>query len=149
MSTVHWKRMALGGVLLLAGAVQAQGQAAPQPLRLGDPGRWDYQNSCANCHGVAGRGDGPVVPFLVARPTDLTQLTKRNGGVFPKDRVTAMIDGRGTPDIGLHGTREMPIWGNTFVERMKQSGGTDAQAEQSALRRIDDLVDHLLRMQRK
>lgn len=149
MSTLRRKWMVLGAGLLLTGAVQAQGQGEMQRLRLGDPGRWDYQNSCASCHGVAGKGDGPVVRYLVSQPTDLTQMAKRNGGVFPKDRVAAMIDGRGTPDIGPHGTREMPIWGSTFADRMKQSGGSDAQAEHSAQRRIDDLVDHLLRMQQK
>lgn len=149
MGTLLRKWMVLGGVLLLAGVAQAQGPGETQRLRLGDPGRWDYENSCASCHGVAGRGDGPLVRYLVSLPSDLSLLAKRNGGVFPKDRVASMIDGRGTADIGPHGTREMPIWGSTFSDRVKLTGGTDAQAEQAAQRRIDDLVDHLLRLQQK
>lgn len=145
MGTLVRKWMVAGGVLLLTGAAQAQGMGQ----RLGDPGRWDYQNSCASCHGATGRGDGPLVRHLVALPSDLTVLAKRHGGAFPRDRVAAMIDGRGTADIGPHGTREMPIWGSTYANRVKQVGGTDAQAEQAAQRRIDDLIDHLVRLQQK
>ncbi|HAX21729.1 MAG TPA: hypothetical protein DCY64_15810 [Hydrogenophaga sp.] len=145
MGTLTWKWMVAGGVLWLAGSAQAQ---APTQ-RPGDPGRWDFENSCASCHGEAGRGDGPLAPHLVARPSDLTRLAQRNGGVFPKDRVAAMIDGRGTADIGLHGTREMPAWGRVYFDRVKKVGGTEEQAERAAQRRIDDLIDHLERMQRK
>jgi len=41
---------------------------------------------------------------------DLTSIAKRNGGVFPVDRVMMNIDGRAMPRA--HGTSEMPIWGN-------------------------------------
>jgi mono/diheme cytochrome c family protein len=145
MDTLAWKWVVAGGVLWLAGSAHAQVSAQ----RPGDPGLWDYQNSCASCHGVAGRGDGPLAPFLVARPSDLTLLARRHGGVLPKDRVAAMIDGRGTADIGSHGTREMPVWGSVYFDRVKKVGGTDEQAERAAQRRIDDLIDHLERMQRK
>jgi len=140
-----WKKVVAAGVVGLTGAAQAQvpGQ------HLDDPGRWDFENSCASCHGVTGRGNGPLAPYLVARPSDLTRLAKRNGGVLPKDRVAAMIDGRGTADIGAHGTREMPVWGSVYFNRLKKAGGTDEQAERAAQRRIDDLLDHLGRMQRK
>ena len=43
-----------------------------------DPGRWDYQNSCASCHGAMGRGDGPMVRYLVTPPSDLSRLAQRN-----------------------------------------------------------------------
>ena len=145
MDTLAWKWMVAGGVLWLAASAHAQ----VPTQRLGDPGRWDYQNSCASCHGVAGRGDGPLVPFLVTRPSDLTLLAGRHGGVFPKERVAAMIDGRGAADIGTHGTREMPAWGRVYFDRVKKVGGTEEQAERAAQRRIDDLIDHLERMQRK
>lgn len=147
MDSVFFRGMAAAVVLLVAGTAMAQGQG--ETLRPGDPGRWDYQNNCASCHGMSGRGDGPLVRYLKVQPTDLTQLSKRNGGAFPKERVTAMIDGRASADIGPHGTREMPVWGSVFNDRMKQYGGSDVQAEQSSRRRIDDLVDHLLRMQVK
>jgi mono/diheme cytochrome c family protein len=111
------------------------------------PGRWDYQNSCASCHGASGRGDGPLVRHLVTPPTDLSRLAQRNGGVFPRDRLIGLIDGRASTEIGPHGSREMPVWGNTYVERFTQAGGSPQLAEDAARRRILDLVDHLERLQ--
>ncbi|QHE75039.1 c-type cytochrome [Hydrogenophaga sp. PBL-H3] len=124
-------------------ALMASAQAQP---RAG-PGRWDYQNSCASCHGASGRGDGPLTRYLVTPPTDLSRLAQRNGGVFPRERLVALIDGRGSTDIGPHGSREMPVWGNTYVERFTQAGGNPQLAEDAARRRILDLVNHLERLQ--
>lgn len=118
-------------------------QAQPR----GGPGRWDYQNSCASCHGTSGRGDGPLVRYLVTPPTDLSRLAQRNGGVFPRDRLVTLIDGRSSTAIGPHGSREMPVWGNTYVERFTQAGGNPQVAEDAARLRILDLVNHLERLQ--
>lgn len=128
--------------LLIAVAV-----SSAQAHRLGDPGRWDYQNSCASCHGASGRGDGPLLRYLVTPPTDLSLLARRNGGVFPRERLVAVIDGRASTDIGPHGSREMPVWGSRYVERFTQAGGSPKLAEGAAHRRIRDLVDHLERLQ--
>lgn len=78
-----------------------------------DVGQTEYQSSCAACHGVNAKGDGPVSKELKTRPADLTVLAKNNNGVFPYDTVYQMIDGRNTT-VGSHGTREMPIWGYRF-----------------------------------
>ncbi len=68
-----------------------------------------YLSSCASCHGIDGKGDGPVSKQLKVAPTDLTVLAKKNGGVFPVSAVYEVIDGRKV--IAAHGTREMPVWG--------------------------------------
>ncbi len=78
-----------------------------------DVGRAEYQSSCAACHGVDGKGDGPVSKELKTPPADLTVLAKNNNGVFPYDMVYQVIDGRNST-IASHGTREMPIWGYRF-----------------------------------
>ena len=77
-------------------------------------GEFEYLNSCAQCHGVSGMGDGPVAQHLTQSPADLTVLTTDNGGVFPVKRMYDVIEG--TADIGVHG-REMPLWGNRYRER--------------------------------
>ncbi len=43
-----------------------------------------YQANCARCHGVTGRGDGPVAPELPLRPADLHQHVPlhRDGQLF-------------------------------------------------------------------
>lgn len=46
-------------------------------------GEGEYLNSCAACHGLHGKGDGPLVDFLNKTPADLTLLSKKNGGEYP------------------------------------------------------------------
>jgi len=76
-------------------------------------GKIQYQSSCAACHGIDAKGDGPVSTALKTRPADLTVLAKNNNGVFPYDIVYQVIDGRNST-IPSHDTREMPVWGYQF-----------------------------------
>ena len=78
-----------------------------------DVGKTEYQSSCAACHGIDAKGNGPVSKELKTPPTDLTVLSKNNNGVFPYDMVYQVIDGRNST-VRSHGTREMPIWGFRF-----------------------------------
>jgi mono/diheme cytochrome c family protein len=68
-----------------------------------------YRLGCAVCHGLDGKGKGPLSGQLKIAPADLTVLAKNNHGVFPISSVYEIIDGRKV--IAAHGTREMPIWG--------------------------------------
>jgi mono/diheme cytochrome c family protein len=77
-----------------------------------DLGKNEYLRSCASCHGETGKGDGPVAKSLPKPPGDLTKLSKNNNGVFPISRVYDVIDGR--MQVIMHGTREMPVWGDVF-----------------------------------
>lgn len=83
-----------------------------------DFGEREYRSSCAVCHGVSGKGDGPYKPFQTKSPSDLTTLAKANKGVFPFQRVYEIIDGRQA--IAAHGPREMPVWGARY---MAEAGG--------------------------
>jgi mono/diheme cytochrome c family protein len=50
-------------------------------------GREIYLFACAQCHGVAGRGDGPQAPALMTRPADLASARVRSqsdGALFWK-----------------------------------------------------------------
>ncbi len=78
-----------------------------------DIGKTQYLLSCAACHGMDAKGDGPVSKELKTPPADLTVLAKNNNGVFPYDMVYQVVDGRNST-IASHGTREMPIWGYRF-----------------------------------
>jgi mono/diheme cytochrome c family protein len=71
-----------------------------------------YRSYCASCHGVEGRGKGPVAPSLVVAPADLTRLAEKYGDPLPLDRLAEFIDGR--KEITAHGPREMPVWGEEF-----------------------------------
>jgi len=74
----------------------------------------EFRISCASCHGVDGRGNGPIAKFLTPKPSDLTLLAKRNGGEYPFLKIFLMIDGR--EDVAAHGDRAMPVWGNRYSE---------------------------------
>lgn len=80
-----------------------------------DIGKREFDSSCATCHGVSGKGDGPMAGYLSGRLPDLTALSKRNNGVFPFARVYDTIDGTG-PMKG-HGSQEMPVWGSRYMEK--------------------------------
>ncbi|MDE3079263.1 MAG: cytochrome c [Paracoccaceae bacterium] len=72
-------------------------------------GQFEYLNSCAQCHGAAGKGDGPLAAALKAGAPDLTQLQKAKGGVFPVSRVYQIINGG--VQVPGHGKPEMLAWG--------------------------------------
>jgi hypothetical protein len=52
-----------------------------------DIGRSLYQSSCGICHGIDGKGKGPLSEQLKVAPTDLTVLAKNNNGVFPVSAI--------------------------------------------------------------
>jgi len=77
-------------------------------------GRQMYVSYCAPCHGLDGRGQGPVAPALKRQPTNLALLSKNNGGKFPASHVVSILQfGSANP---AHGTAEMPVWGHRFAE---------------------------------
>ena len=90
-------------------------------------GSEEYRISCLSCHGVGGRGNGPMAQFLKVEPSNLTQIAKKNEGVFPLDKVYRTIDGR--HGVTGHGDRDMPIWGARYLkedmERYGSFGGED------------------------
>jgi mono/diheme cytochrome c family protein len=77
-------------------------------------GKLSYDLYCVSCHGLDGRGDGPVASELITKPFDLTTLSSRYDGVYPSTEVFDYIDGR--KNVAAHGTRMMPVWGNIWSE---------------------------------
>ena len=102
MTTCTWLNVGQVGQVGYAGAEQTE------------LGATLYQVACTACHGSSGTGDGPMRQELRIPPSDLTQLSRQNKGVFPEEKVAAFIDGR--QEAKGHGTREMPIWGKLFEE---------------------------------
>ena len=77
-------------------------------------GQKEFQQRCAVCHGVEGKGDGPYSFALIFKPSDLTKLNVANNGQFPFIETYLVIDGRDM--IKYHGTRLMPIWGERYSQ---------------------------------
>lgn len=101
-----------------------------------------YRRFCASCHGIEGRGDGPVAASLRAEVPDLTRTATRAVGADQRDRIGRIIDGRYI--IGAHGTRIMPVWGEDLARL--EIGNPDA--ERSAQTIIARLADYVLSLQR-
>ncbi|MEN9888046.1 MAG: hypothetical protein RL559_83 [Pseudomonadota bacterium] len=117
------------------------------PLTATERGKTEYLHQCASCHGAAATGEGPLRPFLVKPPSDLTTLAQRHGGTFPQQQVRETIDGRGLQAPGPHGTREMPVWGQRFRQEAQQTPAGRYQPERRARQRVDALVDYLRSVQ--
>lgn len=132
------RRLTALGWLGLAGFLGALDTASA--LAAGpDPavGRQLYEQHCMVCHGVNGKGDGPLADDLKVRPADLTEYSRRRDGKFPEVEAREIIDGRRR--VRGHGGTEMPIWGRVFAR------GTFGEVEVDA--KLDALVAYLRSIQ--
>lgn len=136
----------LRGALLACAALLllATGSAAAEEKFdrvLAEMGAEYYVQYCASCHGENGLGRGPAAGALKIRPANLTQIAKRRGGSFPDGEIARFIDGRF--EVTAHGSREMPIWGRRFGERIPEAG----ISEEIVRGRILVLVEYLKSIQ--
>ena len=110
-------------------------------------GERDFRGYCAACHGVSGVGDGTIAEYLTLSVPDLTRLAKRSGGLFPRQRVIDVIDGRA--EVKVHGDRDMPVWGEWFDKEAIDPGTDAATRELIVNDRIDSLVTFIETLQTK
>jgi len=121
--------------VLLAAALAANEQVKPSTTETMPSGSALFRTHCATCHGASARGDGPLADLLRRPPSNLTEIRRLHRGVFPRDLVARIIDGR--EHLVGHGGPEMPIWGDRF--KYSGAGADDAVVKQ----RIAALVDYL------
>ncbi len=140
MTTLSASLMAL---VLFSGAAFAQTAKV-------DLGKREFDSSCAVCHGTSAKGDGTYWEILQQaprRPTDLTTLTKRNGGVFPVSRMYETIEGANVPS---HGSRDMPIWGAVYrAQAGEHHVDVSYNPEVYVRTRILALIDYINRLQER
>lgn len=120
--------------------VRTKGDAASEVVV--QIGRESYVQYCSSCHGADGGGAGPVAQALKTPPPDLTKISARREGRFDEKVVASLIDGRDMPPV--HGTREMPVWGKRFSERL---GGGEI-GEESVRGQLLVLIEYLRSIQR-
>ena len=101
-----------------------------------------YRRFCASCHGVQGRGDGPVAASFRVEVPDLTQTASRMHGADVRERIVRIIDGRYI--IGAHGSRIMPVWGEDMA-RLEIGNPEAERASQIMIGRLADYVTSLQR----
>jgi mono/diheme cytochrome c family protein len=132
----HVLRIAGVATLTIAGVVLATVPLGAQSSQTSSPtGDYLFRTYCASCHGTSARGDGPLAESMRKRPADLTEIARRNQGVFPRDQVFRIIDGR--QSVKGHGGANMPVWGDVFARSSEVSN------EAAITERIEALVRYL------
>lgn len=120
-------------------------QTAARAQNKADFGMTEFEAKCASCHGMQGKGDGPLSRSITAKPADLTTMAKRNGGVFPAQQAYEIIDGR--KYVQAHGPREMPVWGRDYEAKAPDLEGYYDLRSTITQTRILALIDYLYRLQ--
>lgn len=87
-------------------------------------GKVMYTNYCAMCHGMDGRGNGPVAPELRTPPSDLTQQSRNNHGRYPQTHIAAVLEFGARPQA--HRPVLMPVWG-PILGKMDQVNPAETQ----------------------
>jgi mono/diheme cytochrome c family protein len=128
--------------LLVCAAGSAPGVAGVNETQLPPTylptGQQMYAFYCAACHGADAKGHGPAAAMLITPPPDLTTLSKRHLGKFPREYVNSILEfGPGVP---AHGSSDMPTWGPIFRYYDKQN-------ERVVQQRIKRLCDYLASLQ--
>ncbi|CUH78594.1 c-type cytochrome [Tropicibacter naphthalenivorans] len=118
--------------------------ATPVLAQDADVGRGHFYTHCATCHGLEGRGDGPMSGVLMIQPTNLTELAAQNGGSFPLDRVVKRIDGR--DPLVSHGS-PMPVYGDYFEGLFDVPINAPDNDPVLTSRPVVDLVAYLMEIQ--
>lgn len=118
---MHKLKYSLKVLVLISGLTLIQSIIQAEPTEEQLLGESIFINNCATCHGEGGKGNGPMAEQLIKVPSDLTLLSKSNGGSFPETEVYQLLDGRrvvvtdeGREAETFHGSKDMPIWGDTF-----------------------------------
>ena len=82
-----------------------------------------------------------MTPALSVVLLDLRYLSQRNEGVFPRNFVTQIIDGREVRTA--HGPTGMPVWGAEFA----RVEGVDENAERRVAEKIGAIAAFLEQIQ--
>jgi len=122
---MHYVRLAILALAIGVGfAASAQTPAQTGPRANIAAGKELFHQHCSTCHGVDAKGahgapsrgimydPQSADPERRVPPADLTELSERNAGKFPADRIQNAIYNKDS--IRAHGTPEMPAWGNVF-----------------------------------
>lgn len=99
----------VGGSWVVALAV-AQSAPSPAPAGVPDQGKPIFEERCAACHGLQGRGDGPQAPFLSPRPASLVSA----GTSVKTDSELLAIISRGKRRTA------MPAWDTLLSEQERR-----------------------------
>ncbi|UWR26001.1 cytochrome c [Sulfitobacter sp. S223] len=101
-----------------------------------------YAKECSQCHGVNGEGAGPESLGIGVAPPDLTGLSARNDGAFPREFVRRFVMGlleKDDPDAA------MPEFAQVGLRHVYPDGGADGEVLEAD---FTDLLDYLEAIQK-
>jgi mono/diheme cytochrome c family protein len=124
-----------GAAIAASGAGTAAQASAPAQGQSQPAGAYLFRTYCGACHGAGALGDGPLAASLRRPPPNLTEIARRNKGVYPKEMVIKIIAGR--QRVRGHGGPDMPVWGDAFQR------SAEVNNEKELALRIQALVDFL------
>ncbi len=90
--------------VLLATAATGTSRGTPEA------GKVIFEERCASCHGVQGRGDGPMAPFLSPQPASLITA----GTSVKSDQELLTVIANGKPRTA------MPAWNGLLTEEQQR-----------------------------
>jgi mono/diheme cytochrome c family protein len=145
----HERAFETRGALVTQLQVRQEVRASPEPPVTPRDGRVPADASaarhrklfdayCAVCHGRNGRGRGLAFEALRTMTPDLTLLTQRNGGAFPRFDVERCICAQ-VRSHSASGTRDMPVW----------SGALAIDGAPGAAVHAQDIAEHVESLQRR
>ena len=138
-NVLHVITVATIAAVVAAGAIVAGAQREREREDY-NSGEHLYLEFCASCHGRTGKGDGAAAATLPRGAADLTQIARRNGGVFPRQDVLALLEG--TRPLAAHAIPTMPNWRQT-LSRLERGN------ERAVRERLEAIVEHVEGLQRR
>lgn len=131
---MKFKSVLVGVMVLMAGLVAQASPTPPSKDKMGpdpDRGLYVFKAYCVACHGVSGRGDGPMASKLYrdfgVRAVDLTLPAFHRSRTDAQLKEVVRAGGK-----AAHRTQFMPAWGNTLT-----------------VRQVDDLVAYVRELEEK
>ena len=138
------RAVSLACLLVVGGVASAQDKPVIKKVPIKQTaaysGKEMYKEYCAVCHGADAKGNGPAVVALKAAPPDLTTLTKRHDGKYPRDYIANLL--KSGKDGSAHGSSDMPTWGPLFRS-------LDSLHDDIVLQRIKNVSSYLESLQAK
>ncbi len=101
-----------------------------------------YAKECSQCHGASGDGAGAASLGLGVAPPDLTGLSARNDGAYPREFVRRFVLGlleKEDPDAA------MPEFAKVGLGHVYPDGGADGEVLEAD---FADLIDYLETIQK-
>ena len=131
------------GLIALAGCEEA-GSPDLAAMPAAAEGEALFMEYCAACHGADATGGGPLARSMSLAAADLTGISARSGGVFPRARVLSKVDGYARSDRGAPG---MPEFGALLSGDLVPYDSGDGTATPTP-RKLVALVEYLETVQK-